>query len=97
MDVLTDISESPLSALLCHADSLGRLSQVSVDGILPNRRLNLAMGLAAIHTAQIFEVISCLILSLWWMIYLHVSSISTLSQSQHGVMETNQIIKFDNG
>ena len=45
-----------LEPLLCHADALGRLSQVSVDGIMPNRRLNLAMGLAAIHIAQHFEV-----------------------------------------
>ncbi|XP_005108844.2 tetratricopeptide repeat protein 13 [Aplysia californica] len=44
-----------LEPLLCRAEALGRLSQVSVDGILPNRRLNLAMGLASIHMAQYFE------------------------------------------
>ncbi|GFO17046.1 tetratricopeptide repeat protein 13-like [Plakobranchus ocellatus] len=47
---------SNLKALLCRAEELGRLSQVSVDGILPNRRINLAMGLAAIHTAQVLEM-----------------------------------------
>ncbi|CAL1539081.1 unnamed protein product [Lymnaea stagnalis] len=44
-----------LKPLICRAEALGKLSQVSVDGILPDRRLNLAMGLAAIHIAQHFE------------------------------------------
>ena len=55
MDELTTIP-SDLKPLLCRAEELGKLSQVSVDGILPNRRINLAMGLAAIHTAQVLEV-----------------------------------------
>ncbi|KAH9495066.1 hypothetical protein Btru_018739 [Bulinus truncatus] len=49
-----DIS-SDLQSLICRAEALGRLSQVSVDGIVPDKRLNLAMGLASIHIAQYFE------------------------------------------
>ncbi|RUS76517.1 hypothetical protein EGW08_015710 [Elysia chlorotica] len=55
VDKLTSIPPD-LKALLCRAEELGKLSQVSVDGILPNRRINLAMGLAAIHTAQVLEL-----------------------------------------
>lgn len=38
--------------LLCFAEKVGLSMQVSSDGFLPNRRLNLAMGLAAVHIAQ---------------------------------------------
>ncbi|KAK6997583.1 tetratricopeptide repeat protein 13-like isoform X1 [Biomphalaria glabrata] len=51
---LTDVSPD-LESLLCRAEALGRLSQVSVDGIVPDKRLNLAMGLASLHVAQYFE------------------------------------------
>lgn len=38
--------------LLCFAEKVGWSMQVAADGYLPNRRLNLAMGLAAVHIAQ---------------------------------------------
>lgn len=45
-----------LESLICRAEALGKLSQVNADGVLPDRRLNLAMGLASIHIGQYFEV-----------------------------------------
>ncbi|KAL8615995.1 hypothetical protein ACOMHN_014957 [Nucella lapillus] len=50
-----DLSQSGARTLLCHADRVGLSMQVTADGFLPNRRLNLAMGLAAIHVAQLAE------------------------------------------
>lgn len=47
-----DWSQSSARTLLCHAEKVGLSMQVSADGFLPNRRLNLAMGLAALHVAQ---------------------------------------------
>ena len=55
---LTDPNEwtqSIARTLLCHAEKVGLSMQVSADGFLPNRRLNLAMGLAAVHVAQLAE------------------------------------------
>ena len=45
-----------VQTLVCRARQLGSLTQVSVDGFLPNSRLNLAMGLAVIHVAQAMTV-----------------------------------------
>lgn len=47
-----DWLRSSTRTLLCHAEKVGLSMQVSADGFLPNRRLNLAMGLAAVHIAQ---------------------------------------------
>lgn len=47
-----DWLQSSARTLLCHAEKVGLSMQVSADGFLPNRRLNLAMGLAAVHIAQ---------------------------------------------
>ncbi|XP_059156280.1 tetratricopeptide repeat protein 13-like isoform X2 [Physella acuta] len=44
-----------LESLICRAEALGKLSQVNADGVLTDRRLNLAMGLASIHIGQYFE------------------------------------------
>ena len=59
----SDITTPPLSAyntqiqqLLCKAHTIGWMSQVNSDGYLPNSRINLSMGLAAIHIAQVMEV-----------------------------------------
>ncbi|XP_076462579.1 tetratricopeptide repeat protein 13-like [Babylonia areolata] len=60
---ITDVRLDPVDwglqpgarTLLCHADKVGLSMQVSADGFLPNRRLNLAMGLAAVHVAQLAE------------------------------------------
>ncbi|XP_064622955.1 tetratricopeptide repeat protein 13-like isoform X2 [Lineus longissimus] len=41
--------------LILKASKIGALTQVNSDGFLPNQRLNLAMGLAAIHIAQVME------------------------------------------
>ena len=49
---IDDWSQSTARTLLCYAEKVGLSMQVSADGFLPNRRLNLAMGLAAIHIAQ---------------------------------------------
>ncbi|XP_064600011.1 tetratricopeptide repeat protein 13-like [Liolophura sinensis] len=51
------LSEFPkdLQTLICKAHRVGLLGQVSVDGFTTNRRLNLAMGLASIHIAQLVE------------------------------------------
>ncbi|XP_071080039.1 tetratricopeptide repeat protein 13-like isoform X1 [Haliotis cracherodii] len=42
--------------LLCRAEKIGWSMQVNSDGFTPNKRLNLAMGLASIHIAQHFEM-----------------------------------------
>ena len=42
--------------LICKADRIGWSTQVNTDGYTPNRKLNLAMGLAAIHVSQVLEV-----------------------------------------
>ncbi|XP_052272752.1 tetratricopeptide repeat protein 13-like isoform X2 [Dreissena polymorpha] len=41
--------------LICKAHKIGWLMQVNTDGYTPNKRLNLAMGLASVHVAQLFE------------------------------------------
>ncbi len=41
--------------LVEEARRISRLSQVSVDGFLPNQRHDIAMGLATIHIAQMME------------------------------------------
>ncbi|XP_063430079.1 tetratricopeptide repeat protein 13-like [Mytilus trossulus] len=41
--------------LLCKADAVGKMMQVNTDGYTPNKRYNLAMGLASIHIAQLLE------------------------------------------
>ncbi|XP_060081664.1 tetratricopeptide repeat protein 13-like [Ylistrum balloti] len=41
--------------LICKADKIGMLTQVNTDGYTPNRKLNMAMGLASIHISQILE------------------------------------------
>ncbi|KAK2162677.1 hypothetical protein NP493_1506g00003 [Ridgeia piscesae] len=46
-----------VQALVCRARQLGGLTQVTVDGFLANSRLNLAMGLAVIHIAQVMETV----------------------------------------
>lgn len=48
-------SHPAMQNLLCFAEKVGWSMQVTSDGFLPNRRLNLAMGLAAVHIAQIAE------------------------------------------
>ena len=45
-----------VQSLLCRAHKLGALVQVSSDGYLPRARVNLAMGLAALHIAQLLQV-----------------------------------------
>ncbi|XP_013386989.1 tetratricopeptide repeat protein 13 [Lingula anatina] len=58
-DVSLDLSWDKLSpsaqTLICRANKIGWLTQVTADGFLPNKRLNLAMGLAATHIAQFLE------------------------------------------
>ncbi|KAL3874145.1 hypothetical protein ACJMK2_037196 [Sinanodonta woodiana] len=51
---LTDYSR-PVYNLICKAHKVGLLMQVNTDGYTANRRLNLAMGLSAIHIAQLYE------------------------------------------
>ncbi|XP_050404456.1 tetratricopeptide repeat protein 13 isoform X2 [Patella vulgata] len=51
---LTDYSED-VRKLICQAEKLGSITQVKADGFTPNRRLNLAMGIATIHIAQYLE------------------------------------------
>lgn len=46
----------PVQSLICKAHKIGWLMQVNTDGYTPNKRLNLAMGLASIHIAQLYEV-----------------------------------------
>ncbi|CAH1791371.1 unnamed protein product, partial [Owenia fusiformis] len=49
--------ESDVQGLICRAEKIGKLSQINADGYSVNKRLNLAIGLAAIHTAQSMEAI----------------------------------------
>ncbi|KAK7508270.1 hypothetical protein BaRGS_00000509 [Batillaria attramentaria] len=51
-DLPEDWAKPSDRTLLCFAEKVGLSMQVAADGFLPNRRLNLAMGLAAIHIAQ---------------------------------------------
>lgn len=46
---------SNVQNLICKAEKIGLLTQVTTDGYTANRKLNLAMGLASIHISQILE------------------------------------------
>ncbi|KAJ8308492.1 hypothetical protein KUTeg_013366 [Tegillarca granosa] len=52
--VLTDYPQN-VQNLICKADKIGWLMQVNSDGYTANKRLNLAMGIAAIHISQKLE------------------------------------------
>lgn len=52
--VLADYPQN-VQNLICKADKIGWLMQVNSDGYTANKRLNLAMGIAAVHISQKLE------------------------------------------